>query len=229
MEAHSPFFRPVKYSLFPPLGLATLAGYMSDADDVTMQDQHVETLDTSDEPDVVVIQVYITSARLAYELADHYRRRGSFVALGLLGLGRNRVQKVATDAQDRMREGSKFGQPYAPSSAPPYDRFYLLKVVVSGLWSKFAKVRVRKFCARPLVLLRAVHLCTLTHSIVTTANAFYTEKFSHQKVYTLKTTELIHITLLRIDHNPALVNIRQTATPGSPTDHTTQTSEAPTS
>ena len=25
-EAHSPFFRPIKYSLFPPLGLATLAG-----------------------------------------------------------------------------------------------------------------------------------------------------------------------------------------------------------
>ena len=25
-EATSPFFRPIKYSLFPPLGLATLAG-----------------------------------------------------------------------------------------------------------------------------------------------------------------------------------------------------------
>ena len=25
-EAKSPFFRPIKYSLFPPLGLATLAG-----------------------------------------------------------------------------------------------------------------------------------------------------------------------------------------------------------
>ena len=27
-EATSPFFRPIKYSLFPPLGLATLAGYL---------------------------------------------------------------------------------------------------------------------------------------------------------------------------------------------------------
>ena len=27
-EAKSPFFRPVKYALFPPLGLATLAGYL---------------------------------------------------------------------------------------------------------------------------------------------------------------------------------------------------------
>ena len=28
-EATSPFFRPIKYSLFPPLGLATLAGYLT--------------------------------------------------------------------------------------------------------------------------------------------------------------------------------------------------------
>ena len=28
-EATSPFWRPIKYSLFPPLGLATLAGYLS--------------------------------------------------------------------------------------------------------------------------------------------------------------------------------------------------------
>src|SRR5690348_4567500 len=27
-EALSPYFRPIKYSLFPPLGLATLAGYL---------------------------------------------------------------------------------------------------------------------------------------------------------------------------------------------------------
>jgi len=28
-EATSPLFRPIKYSLFPPLGLATLAAYLS--------------------------------------------------------------------------------------------------------------------------------------------------------------------------------------------------------
>ena len=28
-EATSPFFRPIKYSLFPPLGLATLAAYLA--------------------------------------------------------------------------------------------------------------------------------------------------------------------------------------------------------
>ena len=56
-EAESPYWRPVKYSLFPPLGLATLAGYLSPDDDVTITDQHVEKLNTDDEPDLVVIQV----------------------------------------------------------------------------------------------------------------------------------------------------------------------------
>src|SRR3712207_4015800 len=81
-EAKSPLFRPIKYSLFPPLGLATLAAYLRDDDEVSIQDEHVETLDVNDRPDLVVIQVYITSARRAYELAEHYRRRGAYVVLG---------------------------------------------------------------------------------------------------------------------------------------------------
>jgi radical SAM superfamily enzyme YgiQ (UPF0313 family) len=80
-EATSPFWRPIKYSLFPPLGLATLAAYLRD-DEVSIQDEHVETLDLNDAPDLVVIQVYITSAYRAYRIADHYRRRGAHVALG---------------------------------------------------------------------------------------------------------------------------------------------------
>ena len=81
-EAKSPFFRPIKYSLFPPLGLATLAAYLDPDDEVVIQDEHVETLDLCDEPDLVVIQVYITSAYRAYQLADLYRARGAYVALG---------------------------------------------------------------------------------------------------------------------------------------------------
>jgi radical SAM superfamily enzyme YgiQ (UPF0313 family) len=81
-EATSPLFRPIKYSLFPPLGLATLAGYLDPDDEVSITDEHVERVDTSDEPDLVVIQVYITSARRAYELADLYRARGAYVCLG---------------------------------------------------------------------------------------------------------------------------------------------------
>ena len=45
-------------------------------------DEHVERLTTDDTPDLVVIQVYITNAYRAYRLADSYRARGSFVALG---------------------------------------------------------------------------------------------------------------------------------------------------
>jgi radical SAM superfamily enzyme YgiQ (UPF0313 family) len=81
-EATSPFWRPIKYSLFPPLGLATLAAYLTNDDEVEIQDEHVEPLNLDDCPDLVVIQVYITSAYRAYRLADHYRRRGAHVALG---------------------------------------------------------------------------------------------------------------------------------------------------
>src|SRR6185436_10635805 len=50
--------------------------------DVSLQDEHVERLDLDDTPDLVVIQVYITNAYRAYQIADHYRARGAFVALG---------------------------------------------------------------------------------------------------------------------------------------------------
>jgi len=81
-EAISPYFRALKYSLFPPLGLATLAGYLDGDDDVELVDEHVERLNLDDEPDLVVIQVYIPAARRAYRIADHYRRRGAHVCLG---------------------------------------------------------------------------------------------------------------------------------------------------
>ena len=81
-EATSPFWRPIKYSLFPPLGLATLAAYLDPELEITLQDEHVERLDLDDDPDLVVIQVYITNAYRAYRIADHYRARGAYVALG---------------------------------------------------------------------------------------------------------------------------------------------------
>jgi radical SAM superfamily enzyme YgiQ (UPF0313 family) len=81
-EATSPYWRPIKYSLFPPLGLATLAAYLDPSVEISLQDEHVEPLDLDDEPDLVVIQVYITNAYRAYRIADHYRRRGAHVALG---------------------------------------------------------------------------------------------------------------------------------------------------
>src|SRR5213083_1574014 len=81
-EATSPLFRPIKYSLFPPLGLATLAAYLDEDDEVTISDEHVEKLNLDDRPELVVIQVYITSAFRSYQIADHYRRQGAYVVLG---------------------------------------------------------------------------------------------------------------------------------------------------
>jgi len=81
-EATSPYWRSIKYSLFPPLGLATLAGYLRDDDEVTIEDEHVESLHLDDTPDLVVLEVYVTSAHRAYEIADRYRKRGVPVALG---------------------------------------------------------------------------------------------------------------------------------------------------
>jgi radical SAM superfamily enzyme YgiQ (UPF0313 family) len=81
-EAKSPLFRPIKYSLFPPLGLATLAAYLDEGDAAEIIDDHVEEWSEDDAPDLVVIQVYITNAYRAYAIADRYRAKGCYVALG---------------------------------------------------------------------------------------------------------------------------------------------------
>ncbi len=81
-EARSPYFRAVKYSLFPPLGLATLAGYLGEGDEIVLQDEHVQRLRLDDDPDLVIIETYITAARRAYWIADRYRQRGAHVCLG---------------------------------------------------------------------------------------------------------------------------------------------------
>ena len=81
-EATSPYWRPIKYALFPPLGLATLAAYCDPDDELTLEDEHVEVVRLDDSPDLVAIQVYITNAHRAYALADLYRARGAYVILG---------------------------------------------------------------------------------------------------------------------------------------------------
>lgn len=81
-EAKSPLWRPIKYSLFPPLGLATLAAYLDDSCEIILEDQHVEQVNLQDEPDLVIIQVYITNASRAYELAQHYKSKGAYICLG---------------------------------------------------------------------------------------------------------------------------------------------------
>lgn len=81
-EATAPRYRPLKYSLFPPLGLMTLAAHLSPDDAVELVDEHVMPLALDDTPELVVIQCYVTSARRSYAIADHYRRRGAHVAIG---------------------------------------------------------------------------------------------------------------------------------------------------
>ena len=68
-DPDQPTFPPVSEPLFPPLGLVTLAAYL-DVDDLAS---------LQDEPDLVVIQVYITNASRAYRYADPYRAKGAHV------------------------------------------------------------------------------------------------------------------------------------------------------
>src|SRR5215469_6111230 len=82
IEATDPYWRPIKYSLFPPLGLATLAAYLLPEDQAVIVDEHVEPLMLDDSPDLVVIQVYITNAYRAYKIAARYRSQGTYVCLG---------------------------------------------------------------------------------------------------------------------------------------------------
>ena len=99
-EATGPYWRPIKYSLFPPLGLATLAAYLSPDDQAVIVDEYVERLTLDDEADLVVIQDYITNAYRAYRIADHYRSKGAFVCLG--GLHVTSLPEAAAAHADAM-------------------------------------------------------------------------------------------------------------------------------
>ena len=81
-EANGKYWRSIKYSLFPPLGLATLAGYIPAEDDIRIADEHVEKISLDDDPDIVLIEVYITNAYRAYKIADHYLKLNKKVILG---------------------------------------------------------------------------------------------------------------------------------------------------
>ena len=63
-------------------------------------DEHVEALTLEDEPDLVVIQVYITNAYRAYRIADHYRSHGTFVCLGGLHVT-SLPDEASAHAEDR--------------------------------------------------------------------------------------------------------------------------------
>jgi radical SAM superfamily enzyme YgiQ (UPF0313 family) len=76
-------FRRIKYALFPPLSLLTLAGMTpDDRYRVLVRDEHVESVEIHEDVDLVAMTVYVSSAERAYELADMYRARGARVVLG---------------------------------------------------------------------------------------------------------------------------------------------------
>ncbi|MDU1414624.1 MAG: radical SAM protein [Clostridium sp.] len=130
-ESKSPYWRPIKYSLFPPLGLATLASLCDEEDEIEIVDEHIEEVNLEDTPDLVCIESYITNSNRAYEIADAYRARGIKVAIGgihatslpyeakvhadsiLLGLGERSFPQFLKDfkeckIQDFYKQGEVF-------------------------------------------------------------------------------------------------------------------------
>ncbi len=137
-EADSPLFRPIKYSLFPPLGLATLAAYLDAEDEISITDEHVETLDLNDNPELVVIQVYITSAFRSYRIADHYRRRGAYVVLGGLHV-------TSQPAEAAMHADTVFLGP-GEDTWPGFIRHYR-----KGVTQKLYQSKIRTLSSMPPV------------------------------------------------------------------------------
>lgn len=82
-EVLSAEFRQIKYSLFPPLSLLTLAGSVPpDKYRLIVKDEHVEDVIIDEDVDLVVMTVYISSAKRAYEISKHYKNRGAKIFMG---------------------------------------------------------------------------------------------------------------------------------------------------
>ena len=171
-EAKSPYFRSVKYAMFPPLGLATLAGYLQADDEVTIEDEHVETIHLNDSPDLVVIQVYITSAYRAYELADHYRQQGVHVALG--GLHVTAMPEEAMQHADSIFLGP--GEDTWPAFLADFR---------AGRPEKIYRSTVRTLCGQPPIrrdLLKR-HLYLVPNSLVVSRGCPHACDFCYKEAF----------------------------------------------
>jgi hypothetical protein len=82
LEATDPGFRPIKYALFPPLGLAALAGYLDLDDEVTLEDEHVMPLTLDDEPGLVVIGLHHLGPGAEGHRAASGNRRATYDVTG---------------------------------------------------------------------------------------------------------------------------------------------------
>lgn len=171
-EAKSPYWRPIKYSLFPPLGLATLAAYLQPEDEVIIQDEHVEALDFEDEPDIVVIQVYITSAYRAYEIADFYRQKGAHVCLG--GLHVTSLPAEAAQHADTIFIGP--GEDTWPAFLADYRTWYPKKVYRSHTRSLIGTPPVRRDLIKR-------HLYLVPNSLVVSRGCPYACDFCYKEAF----------------------------------------------
>ncbi|MCK4977429.1 MAG: cobalamin-dependent protein, partial [Anaerolineales bacterium] len=171
-EAKSPYWRPIKYSLFPPLGLATLAAYLQPEDEVIIQDEHVEALDFEDEPDIVVIQVYITSAYRAYEIADFYRQKGAHVCLG--GLHITSLPAEAAQHADTIFIGP--GEDTWPAFLADYRTWYPKKVYRSHTRSLIGTPPVRRDLIKR-------HLYLVPNSLVVSRGCPYACDFCYKEAF----------------------------------------------
>jgi len=171
-EAKSPFFRPIKYSLFPPLGLATLAAYLAEEDEIALQDEHVEQLTLNDNPDLVVIQVYITSAYRAYQLADLYRARGAYVVLG--GLHVTSLPEEAAQHADTIFLGP--GEDTWPAFLADYR---------AGRPGKLYRSTVRTLVGAPRIRRDLIkrHLYLVPNSIVVSRGCPHTCDFCYKEAF----------------------------------------------
>jgi radical SAM superfamily enzyme YgiQ (UPF0313 family) len=171
-EAKSPYWRPIKYSLFPPLGLVTLAGYLDESDEITLQDEHVESLDLNDEPNLVVIQVYITSAYRAYELASHYRRQGAYVVLG--GLHVTSLPQEAAQHADTIFLGP--GEDTWPNFLADFRAGHPKRVYQSQLRTLIGLPKIRRDLVKR-------HLYLVPNSIVVSRGCPYTCDFCYKEAF----------------------------------------------
>jgi len=82
-EVLSQKFRQIKYSLFPPLSLLTLAALVPEEKyNIIVRDEHVEEIFIDEPVDLVLMTVYISSANRAYEISKYYKERGAKIILG---------------------------------------------------------------------------------------------------------------------------------------------------
>ena len=118
-EATSPYWRPIKYSLFPPLGLATLAAYLNPDDEAEIVDEHVGPLDCDDRPDLVAIQVYITNAqprlRARRRVSRQRRVRGPRRPARDVAA---RTKRPRTPTRSSSARASRPSRSFSPTSGP---------------------------------------------------------------------------------------------------------------